>query len=133
MMSIHLQRQEAAMIQNERSAMVGFKRGLVGRCPNCGEGHLFRGYLKVDPVCEPCGHQNGAYRADDGPAYFTVLIIGHLLIAPMLCFSFIWQANPLLVLSVTIPLVALATLLLLGFVKGAFIGVQWGMGALAAQ
>jgi uncharacterized protein (DUF983 family) len=117
------------MIDNERNAMVGFKRGAARRCPNCGEGHLFRGYLKVDPVCEACGHQNGLYRADDGPAYFTVLLIGHLLIAPMLCFSFIWQANPLLVLSLTLPLVALSTLLLLGFVKGAFIGVQWATGA----
>jgi len=114
------------MVSTERNAMTGLKRGLARRCPNCGEGHLFRGYLKVDPTCEACGHDNGAYRADDGPAYFTILIVGHLLIGPMLCFPFIWQANPLLVLTTTLPLVAVATLVLLGFVKGAFIGVQWG-------
>ncbi len=120
------------MANGERNAMVGFKRGLARRCPNCGEGHLFRGYLKVDPVCEACGHDNAAYRADDGPAYFTILIIGHLLIGPMLCFPFVWQADPAVVMATTLPLVAATTLTLLGFVKGAFIGVQWGARAAAA-
>jgi uncharacterized protein (DUF983 family) len=120
------------MVYGERNAWVGLTRGAMRRCPNCGEGHLFRGYLKVAPVCEACGHPNGEYRADDGPAYFTLLIVGHLLIAPLLCFPFIWQANPVLVVSVTLPLVGSATLALLGVVKGAFIGVQWGTGAFAA-
>ncbi len=113
------------MANTQSKAMTGFRRGLARRCPNCGEGHLFRGYLQVDPRCEACGHDNSAYRADDGPAYFTILIVGHLLIAPMLCFPFIWQADPVLVMGLTLPLVAAATLALLGFVKGAFIGVQW--------
>ena len=121
------------MAYGERNAGTGFKRGLARRCPNCGEGHLFRGYLKVDAVCEACGHENGAYRSDDGPAYFTVLIVGHLLVAPLLCFPFIWQANTALVVAVTLPLVAVATLILLGFVKGAFIGVQWGTRATTVQ
>lgn len=121
------------MADNERTAAKGLKRGLLGRCPNCGEGHLFRSYLKVDPTCEACGHDNSAYRSDDGPAYFTILIIGHLLIAPLLCFSFMWQANPALVIAITLPLIAAATLVLLSFVKGAFIGVQWGTQAVAVQ
>ncbi len=120
------------MANTENRAMIGFRRGLARRCPNCGEGRLFRGYLKVDPRCEACGHDNSAYRADDGPAYFTILIIGHLLIAPMLCFPVVWQANPAVVLGITLPLVAAATLTLLGFVKGAFIGVQWAQRAPAA-
>ena len=119
------------MANTQGKAMIGFRRGLARRCPECGEGHLFRGYLKVDPRCEACGHDNAAYRADDGPAYFTILIIGHLLIGPMLCFPFIWQADPILVMAITLPLVAVATLTLLGFVKGAFIGVQWAQRAAA--
>ena len=119
------------MANTESKAMTGFRRGLARRCPNCGEGHLFRGYLEVDPCCEACGHDNSAYRADDGPAYFTILIVGHLLIAPMLCFPFIWQADPVLVMGLTLPLVAAATLVLLGFVKGAFIGVQWAQRTVA--
>jgi uncharacterized protein (DUF983 family) len=123
---------EAVMANTERNAMIGFRRGLARRCPNCGEGHLFRGYLKVDPVCEACGHDNSAYRADDGPAYFTILIVGHLVIAPLLCFPFVWQADPVVVLAVILPMVGAATLALLGFVKGAFIGVQWGARVAAA-
>jgi uncharacterized protein (DUF983 family) len=103
------------------------------RCPNCGQGRLFRGYLAVDQNCEACGHDNGAYRADDGPAYFTVLIIGHLLIAPMLMLPIMWQSNTLIVLPIALAVVGAATLTLLAFVKGAFIGVQWGIGATAVQ
>lgn len=107
----------------------GFRRGLSGRCPNCGEGRLFSGYLKVEPCCEACGHDLTVYRADDGPAYFTILIVGHLIVAPLLCFSFIWTWNPVLVLALTLPPILLSTLILLPRVKGAFIGGQWATGA----
>jgi uncharacterized protein (DUF983 family) len=110
----------------ERSAATGLMRGLKRRCPQCGEGALFEGYLKVRPVCEACGHHNGAYRADDGPAYFTMLIVGHILIAPMLCFAFIRSWNPWAILAVTLPAVGMLSLALLAVVKGGFIGVQWG-------
>ena len=117
----------------DRSAGEGFKRGLLGRCPNCGEGHLFSGYLKVQPRCEACGHENGQYRADDGPAYFTILLVGHLVVAPLLCFSFIWTWPPAAVVAVTFSLIVGATLTLLPLVKGAFIGVQWATRATAVQ
>jgi uncharacterized protein (DUF983 family) len=107
------------------SAREGFKRGLLRRCPNCGEGHLFQGYLKVEPRCRACGHNNALYRADDGPAYFTMVIVGHVVIAPLLCLGFIltWPVGAVIALS--LALVATATLTLLPLVKGAFIGVQW--------
>lgn len=113
------------MAQDQRNAVLGLKRGLARRCPNCGDGHLFHGYLAVQPRCEACGHDNAAYRADDGPAYFTILIVGHLVIAPFLAFPVLWQANLWLVLGLGLPLVAAITLTLLAFVKGGFIGVQW--------
>jgi uncharacterized protein (DUF983 family) len=122
-----------AVMTDERNAWTGFKRGLARRCPNCGEGHLFRGYLEVDPICEACGHDNGAYRADDGPTYFTVLIIGHVLVAPLFAFPVVWRSNPLIVLAVLLPVITAATLALLGVAKGAFIGVQWGTRAEALQ
>jgi uncharacterized protein (DUF983 family) len=87
---------------------------------------LFRGLLKVEPTCRACGHDNGAYRADDGPAYFTLLIVGHVLVAPMLAFPFIWSWHPALLMGLTIPLVGASTLATLAVVKGGFIGVQWG-------
>jgi uncharacterized protein (DUF983 family) len=118
---------------NERNTATGFRRGLARRCPNCGEGRLFRGYLKVEPSCEACGHDLCAYRADDGPTYFTVLIVGHLLVAPLLALPVVWRADPWVVLAVALPLIAVATLALLGLAKGAFIGVQWGVRATATQ
>jgi uncharacterized protein (DUF983 family) len=103
----------------------GVRRGLARRCPQCGEGRLFQGYLKVRPICEVCGHDNGACRADDGPAYFTILIVGHLLITPLAAFPIIWTWNPLITAAVAVPVTAVAALGLLAYVKGAFIGVQW--------
>jgi uncharacterized protein (DUF983 family) len=104
---------------------LGLKRGLAERCPNCGQGKLYAKYLKVEPVCAVCGHDLARYPADDGPAYFTILIVGHLVVAPLLLFPWIWQADPALVLPLTlIPLLGL-TMLLLPRIKGAFIGVLW--------
>jgi uncharacterized protein (DUF983 family) len=103
-------------------------RGARRLCPECGEGRLFRGYLKVQPVCEACGHENGRYPSDDAPPYFTILIVGHLVVAPMLLFPFIWQAPAWLVLVVTLPVLAGLTLLILPIVKGAVIGGHWAVG-----
>ena len=116
-----------AAIHTKSPVLTGFLRGATRRCPNCGEGALFRGYLKVDPTCKSCGHDNGAYRADDGPAYFTILIVGHLVVAPLLCLSFVWTWPVAWALAVTLPIVALATLVLLPIVKGGFIGAQWAL------
>src|SRR5690242_4563380 len=52
--------------------VLALRRGLRHRCPNCGEGRLYRAYLKVVDSCVACGHELGQYRADDGPAYFTI-------------------------------------------------------------
>ena len=105
----------------------GLKRGAIGRCPECGEGALFRAYLKVASPCAVCGNDNGQYPADDAPPYFTILIVGHVLIAPLLFFSFIWLWPAVAVLAVTIPSIAILTLLLLPRVKGAVIGWQWAI------
>jgi uncharacterized protein (DUF983 family) len=102
-------------------------RGLAGRCPHCGKARLFYRYLKVEPVCQTCGHDLDRYPADDGPAYFTILIVGHLVVAPLLCLSFVWTWPVAWALAVTLPIVALATLVLLPIVKGGFIGVQWAL------
>ena len=111
----------------------GLTRGLRRRCPNCGEGELFAGYIKVRPVCASCGADNAQYRADDAGPYFTILIAGHLCIGPMLFFPFIWKAPIAWVLATTLPLLLTVTLVLLPLVKGAVIGVLSGMAANKAQ
>ncbi len=110
-----------------RPFMTGLSRGLKHRCPACGEGRLYRGYLKVEPTCGVCRHDLSAYRADDGPAYFTILLIGHLLIAPVLLFPVIWEASPWIVVPVSLTLLTTVVLTVLPRIKGAFIGGLWSI------
>lgn len=100
-------------------------RGLRGKCPHCNQGGLYWRYLKVEPHCQACGHDLTQYPADDGPAYFTILIVGHLLVAPLLFFPIIWQAPAAIMVPATLIPLAAATLALLPRVKGAFIGVLY--------
>ena len=104
------------------------RRGLKGRCPHCGEGKLFRSYLKVAPNCAACGHELGKYPADDGPAYFTILIVGHLLVAPLLVFPVIWEASPWIMVPATLVPLTVASLVLLPLNKGWLIGLLYALG-----
>ena len=112
----------------QRSVWSAFRHGLLGRCPKCGEGALFRAYLKVAPQCPACGLDLTQYRSDDGPAYFTILIIGHLVVAPMLFLSVVWTWPTAWLLAVFVPAIIVLSLVLLPRVKGAFVGVQWAVG-----
>ena len=103
----------------------GVGRGLKLRCPNCGEGKLFRAYLKVRAPCSVCGNDNGRYPADDGPAYLTILLVGHLVIAPTLLFPFVWEWNPWVVAGLLLPILLGVVLAALPFIKGGFIGLLW--------
>ena len=103
----------------------GVWRGLRGRCPNCGQGRLLRSYLKVESPCPACGHDNARYPADDGPAYVTILLVGHLVVAPLLAFPFIWKAPLWAVIGTTLPALLILILVLLPRIKGGWIGLQW--------
>ena len=103
-------------------------RGLAGHCPACGKGALFWKYLKVNGHCEACDTDLARYPADDGPAYLTIVLIGHLVVAPMLFFPIVWRSNPAYSLPlILIPLAAL-TLTLLPRVKGGWIGLMYSLG-----
>jgi uncharacterized protein (DUF983 family) len=101
-------------------------RGLAGKCPNCGKGRLFYRYLKVEPVCQTCGCDLDAYPSDDGPAYFTVLLVGHLTVVPFLIifWAWVWKAPIALVLSSVLIAFAAVTLTALPRIKGAVIGLH---------
>jgi uncharacterized protein (DUF983 family) len=102
-----------------------FLRGLAGRCPNCGKGKLFYRYLKVSPQCPVCGADLDRYPSDDGPAYFTILLVGHLVVAPLLVLSFIWKAPLAVVVPATIIPLVLITLAILPRTKGAVVGALY--------
>ncbi|MES2341621.1 MAG: DUF983 domain-containing protein [Pseudomonadota bacterium] len=115
-----------AMSRHEPPTLIqAMTRGLRGKCPHCNEGALYWRYLKVEPRCQACGHDLSQYPADDGPAYFTILIVGHLLVAPLLFFPIIWQAPTAIMVPATLIPLAGATLALLPRVKGAFIGLLY--------
>jgi uncharacterized protein (DUF983 family) len=101
-------------------------RGAMCRCPNCGQGKLFRAYLKVNDTCPNCGEELFHHRADDVPAYITIAIVGHILIFVMLDIEMTQQnINPMLYLMILIPLAIILPLAMLPSVKGAVVGLQW--------
>jgi uncharacterized protein (DUF983 family) len=104
------------------------RRGLAGRCPNCGEGRLFRAYLKVNDACPACGEDFTPQRADDAPAYITILIVGHFIVAGIVAAEDIWPDSAVLVDAAVWAALAVAlSLLILPRVKGALIGYQWAL------
>jgi uncharacterized protein (DUF983 family) len=103
-------------------------RGVAGHCPACGKAPLFWRYLKVNGRCESCDTDLSRYPADDGPAYLTILLIGHLVVAPMLFFPIVWQANPAYSLPIILTLLAAFTLAILPRIKGGWIGMMYSLG-----
>nr|WP_085787235.1 DUF983 domain-containing protein [Ketogulonicigenium robustum] len=100
-------------------------RGWRGRCPACGEGRIFSGYLKVADHCPHCNEALYHQRADDGPAYLTILIVGHLMaIAMHITWSVFRPAPVVMACTFSVGVIALA-LYLLPRMKGAMIGLQW--------
>jgi len=102
-------------------------RGLSHKCPACGEGQLFGRYLKVEPDCARCNHELALYPADDGPAYMTIVLIGHLIIAPLLIVPIIWQSDPRYSLPIILGVLSVITLLALPRIKGGWIGLMYAL------
>lgn len=103
-------------------------RGARNRCPVCGEGKVFKGYLRVVDECASCGAPLGNLRADDAPPYFTIFIVGHLLLPPVLWIERAYMPPMWLHMVVWLPLFAVVTTLLLRPVKGATVGLMCRLG-----
>lgn len=103
----------------------GLLRGLAGRCPSCGQGSILHRYLKVNATCSHCGLALGDFRADDAPPYFTILIVGHLIVPAMLLLEEFRHPPEWVHIALWVPLTLLLTLTLLPRIKGAVIGAQW--------
>lgn len=103
-------------------------RGTRGKCPHCGKGRLFRAYLKVVDECDSCGTELHHQRADDVPAYLTIVVVGHILIGLMLHLEMAWHVDPKMYLYTLLPLAVVLPLLMLPWVKGAAVGLQWALG-----
>lgn len=116
------------MKHNQPPFWTSIARGLVYRCPNCGKGRLFKKYLQQVKRCESCNEELGNIRADDGPAWLTILVVGHIL-APFLLVFIPQVAWPEYVIMTAVISAALAlTFAILPCAKGAFIGMIWRSG-----
>jgi uncharacterized protein (DUF983 family) len=111
----------------KRDVWTAMKRGFRGRCPRCGEGKLFRAFLKVDNNCSVCGLDFTPHRADDLPAYLVIVIVGHILVPVILWVEINYSPAVWLQLSIYLPFTLIASLLLLQPVKGAVVGMQWAL------
>lgn len=110
-----------------RPALASILRGFGGRCPACGRGGLFRKFLKVADNCPDCGEELHHHQADDAPPYFTIMIVGHIVV-PMMLWLELEYLPPLWVHAAIWP--ALTLLLSLWFlprIKGAVVGWQWAL------
>lgn len=117
----------------ERPRLPAMMRGWRQKCPNCGAGPLLFNYLKVHDHCTVCEQEFQHHRADDGPAYLTILLVGHLM-APLLHIVFVqFRPEPIVLFTIFAVGTAALSLYLLPRLKGAMIGFQWakGMGGFA--
>ncbi len=100
-------------------------KGMRHKCPKCGEGALFQKYLKVVDTCDHCGQELHHHRADDGPAYLTILVVAHL-VGFALHFAFVaFRPEPWLMASVGVALSVGLALWMLPRMKGLVVAIQW--------
>ena len=119
--------------EKKRDTWLAVRRGLKLHCPACGKGRIMAGYLRQAEGCLNCGERTGDIRADDGPAWATILLVGHLISPFFFLFAnrdsnAVWL--PFLVIA---TVVVVLTLLLLPRMTGLFVGLIWASRAGEAE
>jgi len=117
------------MSENYYPDLSPLKTGLFGRCPRCGRGKLFAGYLKVAPSCANCGLAFDFADAGDGAAWFVMLITGIVGVGSILGIEAAYQPPIWVHVLIAIPLLLVLPLALLRPIKGALLAQQWKMKA----
>ncbi|WP_165498306.1 DUF983 domain-containing protein [Siculibacillus lacustris] len=108
-----------------RATAAPLAAALLGRCPACGRGKLFRGYLALEPRCEVCGLDTGFADSGDGPAVFVILIVGFLVVAAVLFVEVRWSPPYWVHGVIWLPTILILTLAALRIAKAAMIGLQY--------
>jgi uncharacterized protein (DUF983 family) len=109
----------------ERDTWPALRKGWRGKCPACGRAPMMQGYLTVRHNCPSCGEALHHQRADDGPAYLTILIVGHLM-APLLMWVFTtFHPEPSVLIAIFSTFTVVTSLYLLPRIKGAMVALQW--------
>jgi uncharacterized protein (DUF983 family) len=116
---------EPTLKMPERETWPALRLGWRGKCPACGAGPMMQGYLTVRQSCPSCGEALHHQRADDGPAYLTILIVGHLM-APLLMWVFTtFHPEPAVLIAIFSTFTVVTSLYLLPRIKGAMVALQW--------
>lgn len=110
---------------SDRPLKPALLKGAMGRCPACGEGKLFSRYLKVVDSCQSCGEALHHQRADDGPAYLTILLVSHLGTPVLMAVYMMYRPSALAMLIWFSLGAVILSLLILPRIKGGFVGFQW--------
>ncbi|MDY8109769.1 DUF983 domain-containing protein [Fulvimarina sp. 2208YS6-2-32] len=114
-------------LEAERNLGSALLRGLACKCPNCGEGKLFKGFVKSVDACEACGQEIHHHRADDLPPYITIFIVGHIVVALFMGAEAAVELSLWAHLAIWVPVTILLSLVLMQPFKGATIGLQWAL------
>lgn len=101
-----------------------FLAGALGRCPNCGQGPLYSGFLEVTPVCGGCGYRLADADSGDGPAIFVIMIVGFMVVFAALFSEIAYHPPVWFHLVVWLPLGVILCLGLLRPMKGLMIAAQ---------
>jgi uncharacterized protein (DUF983 family) len=119
--------------EEKRDTWLAVKRGLRLACPACGRGRLMKGYLRQAEGCAHCGERTGDIRADDGPAWATILLVGHLVSPVFFVFATRDAGESWPAFVGVAGLVLGLSLLLLPRMKGLFVGLIWASRAGEAE
>nr|WP_068083226.1 DUF983 domain-containing protein [Pseudovibrio stylochi] len=113
--------------ETDRPVTPALIKGALMKCPACGQAPLFNGYLRVADSCPNCQQVLHHHRADDAPPYFTIFIVGHIVVALAMWLEFTYMPPIWLHMALWLPLTILLSLSLLRPLKGAMVGLQWAL------
>src|SRR5215831_5769643 len=107
------------------SWQVPIARGICGRCPRCGKGKLFKGFLSLAPRCDRCGLDYSFADSADGPAFFVTFISGFIVVFAALAVEVLYSPPFWVHAALWLPLIVITTLLPLRPIKGILIALQY--------
>jgi uncharacterized protein (DUF983 family) len=107
------------------SWQVPMMRGFCGRCPRCGKGKLFQGFLALAPRCDRCGLDYSFADSADGPAFFAMFISGFIVVFAALAVEVLYRPPFWVHAALWLPLIVVTTLLPLRPIKGVLIALQF--------
>lgn len=108
-----------------RALVPALLRGFIGRCPQCGKGAMFGAFLKVNNHCPHCGEALHHQRADDAPAYFVILIVGHIVVPLAVTVEMTFAPPYWVHILLWTPLTVGLAIGMLQAVKGTIVALQW--------